>query len=69
MSALFTLILILMAGVLIVLSLGIGRYFGREGLDNAKRSNKMMQLRIALQAAAVLMILFFAYLKDAGGGP
>ena len=65
MSALYILILIMLAAVVIVLSIGIGR-FGREGAKNAQRSNKMMQLRILLQAIAVMLILLFIFLGRGG---
>ena len=67
MSALSILIFVLLAAVVAVLALGIGS-FGREGTDSAKRSNKMMQWRIGLQAAAVLAILLFIYLSGTSGG-
>lgn len=66
MTALSILIFVLLAAVVAVLALGISN-FGREGTDSAKRSNKMMQLRIGLQAAAVLAILLFIYLSGASG--
>jgi len=34
---------------------------------NGKRSNKIMQLRIAAQFVAVVLIVGFAYLKSQGG--
>lgn len=66
MTALSILIFVLLAAVVAVLALGIGS-FGREGAENAKRSNKMMQMRIVLQGAAVLAILLFIYLSGATG--
>lgn len=67
MTILYALILLLIAGVVAVLAFGIGS-FGREGNDNAKRSNKAMQWRIGLQAVAVLLILLYVWLRGTGGG-
>ncbi len=67
MTALYVLIFVLMAGVVGALAFGIGS-FGREGRENAKRSNKAMQWRIALQALAVLAILLAVWLRGLGGG-
>lgn len=67
MTALYVLIIVALAGVVAVLAFGIGS-FGREGGDNAKRSNKAMQWRIGLQALAVLLILLFVWLRGTGGG-
>lgn len=65
MTGLYYLILILMAAVVVVLAFGIGS-FGKGGTAGAKRSNKMMQLRLLLQFAAVLLILLFIYLGGKG---
>lgn len=67
MTILYALIFLLMAGVVAVLAFGIGS-FGREGRENAKRSNKAMQWRIGLQALAVLLILLLVWLRGTGGG-
>ena len=46
--------------VLIVLMIGLGGFaFG--GSFNRKYANKIMRLRILLQAMAILMILLFVY--------
>ncbi|MEC7259632.1 twin transmembrane helix small protein [Arenibacterium halophilum] len=65
MTALYILILVLLAGVVAVLAFGVGN-FGREGEKAAKRSNKAMQLRILLQGLAVLAVLLFVFLKGTG---
>lgn len=67
MSGLSILIFVLLAAVVAVLALGIGS-FGREGAENAKRSNKMMRYRIILQAIAVAAILAYIFLRGNGGG-
>ena len=58
MSALYFLILFVLAAVVAVLALGIGN-FGKGGINSAKRSNKLMQYRILFQAIAVILILLF----------
>ena len=46
--------------VVIVLMIGLGGFaFGGE--FNKKYANKLMRLRILLQAIAVLLIIFFVY--------
>ena len=65
MSALYFLILFVLAAVVAVLALGIGN-FGKGGINSAKRSNKLMQYRILFQAIAV--ILLFIFLRANGGG-
>ncbi len=51
----------------VILVLGISN-FGKEGLDNAKRSNKYMRWRIIAQFVAVLLILLFVYVRRQMGG-
>ncbi len=57
MSALPMIIIALMVAVVVVLALGILNLM-RGGTDetSARRSNKLMSLRVALQAAAVLLL-------------
>jgi|TARA_B100001063_G_scaffold140670_1_gene131380 hypothetical protein len=46
--------------VVIVLMIGLGGFaFG--GAFNKKYANKIMRLRILLQAVAILLIIFFVY--------
>lgn len=54
---------LLVAGVLLV---GIGG-FGKGGEFNRKNANKIMRYRIAAQFVAVLLILFYVWMRrDAG---
>ena len=55
---LFVLVIFSMAIVAIVLLTGIGG-FGRGGEFNKKYANKIMRLRILLQAIAILLIILF----------
>ena len=57
---LFILVVLSMAAVAVILIIGIGG-FGRGGEFNRKYANKLMQLRIAAQFVAVLIILAFVY--------
>ena len=51
--------------VLIVLMIGLGGFtFG--GDFNRKYANKIMRLRILLQAIAILLIILFVYLSRGG---
>ena len=51
--------------VLIVLMIGLGGFtFGGE--FNRKYANKIMRLRILLQAIAILLIILFVYFSRAG---
>ena len=59
---LFLLVIIACFAVLIVLMVGIGG-FSKGGKFNKKYSNKLMRLRILLQALAVIIILIFVYFK------
>ena len=59
---LFLLVIISCFAVLIVLMVGIGG-FSKGGKFNKKYSNKLMRLRILLQALAVIIILIFVYFK------
>ncbi|SFR14444.1 twin transmembrane helix small protein [Poseidonocella sedimentorum] len=54
----FVILAIVMLGVVAILGMGIMN-FGKGTPDAAKRSNKLMQLRIVAQAVAVLLILVF----------
>ena len=51
--------------VLIVLMIGLGGFtFGGE--FNRKYANKIMRLRILLQAIAILLIILFVYISRGG---
>ena len=51
--------------VVIVLMVGLGGFaFG--GSFNKKYANKIMRLRILLQALAILLIIFFVYFSRGG---
>lgn len=62
---LFILVVLSMAAVAVILIIGIGG-FGRGGEFNRKYANKLMQLRIAAQFVAVLVILAFVYFTSGG---
>ena len=57
---LFIMVVLSMAAVAVILIIGIGG-FGRGGEFNRKYASKLMQLRIAAQFVAVLIILAFVY--------
>ena len=62
---LFILVVLSMAAVAVILIIGIGG-FGRGGEFNRKYANRLMQLRIAAQFVAVLIILAFVYFTSGG---
>lgn len=64
---LFILIILLCFGVVIILALGLGN-FAKGGEEGSKKSNKMMQYRIVVQAVAVGLIVLFVVLRGAFGG-
>ena len=59
---LYFLVVVACLAVLIVLMIGIGG-FSRGGDFNRKYANKIMRLRIILQAIAIILILVFVYFK------
>ena len=61
-SPLFFLVIVACLAVLIVLMIGIGG-FSKGGAFNKKYSNRLMRLRILLQAIAILVILVFVYFQ------
>lgn len=63
---LFIIVALACLGVALILILGIST-FGKEGRDNARRSNKLMRWRIIAQFVAVLLILLFVYIRGQGG--
>ena len=64
---LFYVVAIAMLAVVVILAIGISQ-FGKGTLTAAKRSNKMMQLRIAAQFFAVILILLFVAIRGTVGG-
>lgn len=60
---LFVLVVIACLAVLVILMLGIGG-FARGGDFNRKHANKIMRLRIAAQAVAVILILLYVWLRN-----
>jgi len=52
--------IVLLIAVGIVLILGIGTLF-KGGETSKKYSNKLMQLRVLLQFAAIILLIVFAY--------
>ncbi|WP_050605196.1 twin transmembrane helix small protein [Ruegeria sp. 6PALISEP08] len=65
MDLLMVVLLLAMAAVVVVLALGIAN-FGKGGMEAAKKSNKMMRLRILFQFIAVVLIVLFVYLRGQG---
>ncbi len=63
---LFILVAIACIAVAVILIRGIST-FGKEGIENAKRSNKFMQWRLIAQAIAIALILVFVYFRRQGG--
>lgn len=63
------LIVLLACGVVgVILVMGIAS-FGKEGVDNAKRSNKFMRWRIIAQFIAVVVIMGFVAIRQSIGAP
>ena len=58
-------LLLAMAAVVVVLALGIAN-FGKGGMEAAKKSNKMMRLRILFQFIAVVLIVLYVWLRGQG---
>ncbi|WP_422030596.1 twin transmembrane helix small protein [Roseovarius sp.] len=63
---LFILVALACGVVAAILLFGIST-FGKEGLENSKRANKLMRWRIIAQAVAVVLILLFVYIRRQGG--
>ena len=62
-------ILILIAVAAVVVTLGLGLYNLKRGGEGASvRSNKLMRLRIILQAVAVLLLMIGMWLKRTHAG-
>ena len=62
---LFWVALVACLAVLAILMVGIGG-FSKGGEFNRKYANKIMRLRIAAQFVAVLIILFFVWMRSGG---
>ena len=62
---LFVIVVLAVVAVAVVLMLGIGG-FAKGGAFNKKYSNKLMRLRIVMQALAVALILLYIFLKRQG---
>lgn len=63
---LFILVAVGCIAVAVILIRGIST-FGKEGVENAKRSNKYMQWRLIAQFVAIILILVFVYFRRQGG--
>ncbi|MGR3546133.1 MAG: twin transmembrane helix small protein [Roseovarius sp.] len=63
---LFILVAVGCITVALILIRGIST-FGKEGVENAKRSNKYMQWRLIAQFVAIILILIFVYFRRQGG--
>jgi len=62
---LFILVLLACLAVVFVLARGIS-HFGKGDIESAKKSNKMMQWRLGLQFLAVVLLLFFLWMRSGG---
>lgn len=62
---LFLLVAAAMLAVVVILAVGIS-YFGKGDIESAKKSNTMMKWRIIAQFIAVLLILFFLWMRSGG---
>lgn len=68
MAALFD-ILILLAIAAVAITLGFGiRSLYQDGPEARSRSNKLMRLRVALQAVAVVLLVVGMWWKSTHGG-
>jgi len=61
------LILVAIAAVAVTLAFGI-RSLYQEGPEARSRSNKLMRLRVVLQAVAVLLLVTAMWWRSANGG-
>lgn len=62
---LFLLLGAVMIGVVVILGMGIAQ-MGRGTPEAAKRSNKFMQMRLAAQALAVVLLMVFLWARSKG---
>ena len=60
---LFWVVAIACLGVLVILMIGVGG-FAKGGDFNRKHANRIMRLRIAAQAVAIVLILLFVWLRS-----
>jgi len=63
---LFILVALACVTVAVILMIGIST-FGKEGVENSKRANRLMRWRIIAQFVAVVLILLFVYIRRQGG--
>lgn len=63
---LFILVLVACLTVAVILIRGIAS-FGREGVENARRSNRFMRWRLIAQFAAIILIVIYVYVRRQGG--
>ena len=54
--------IIAMIAVAVVLIRGLKTFFVGGNLDNKKKSNKLMQMRIMLQFCAIVVLMALAYI-------
>lgn len=62
----FWLVAVACVAVALILIRGIAG-FGREGIENARRSNMYMRWRLIAQFVAILLIVAFVYFRRQGG--
>jgi len=67
MTLIDVLIIVAMAGVVITLAMGLYSLF-RGGEAGQLRSNKLMRLRVAIQAVAVVLLLVGMAIKSTHAG-
>lgn len=59
---LFFLVVVAVLAVIIVLMVGLGS-FAKGGDFNRRNSNRIMRLRIIMQAIAIAVIMFFIWMR------
>ncbi|PVA11353.1 twin transmembrane helix small protein [Pelagivirga sediminicola] len=64
---LFLLVAAACLAVAVILAMGVST-MGKPGVENGKRSNKLMRWRIIAQFLAVLLILAFVTIRNQFGG-
>lgn len=67
MSGLYYLVVIAILLTLTVLMIGLGSFL-KGGEFNKKYANKLMRLRIVMQAIAIILILIFVALNRSASG-